>query len=166
MSVLRRCLVLAALLFWLGGTTFYAGVVVPVARHVLQPPWQQAFVTRQVTFCLNVSGVIALIVFAWDVGATRDPGRRRWLGRWASWTVLTLTLTTLFWLHRQLDAHLDTENFRIVEEASIPPLHHAYVGVGVFQWLGAVVFAVLTLAAWRAEDRQIVEPRASSERVL
>ena len=33
MMLLRRCLVLAVLLFWLGGTTFYAGVVVPVGAR-------------------------------------------------------------------------------------------------------------------------------------
>lgn len=164
MILLRRCLVLAVLLFWLGGLSFYAGVVVPVARKVLRPPWQQAFVTRQVTFSLNVAGLVALVVFAWDVGATRDASRQRRLWRWASWTVLAVSLAALFWLHRQLDAHLDTENFRIVEEAGIAPLHRSYMGIGVFQWVCAVLFAVLTLVAWRGEDRQNETPRSPEAR--
>ena len=114
---------------------------------MLRPPWQQAFVTRQVTFALNVAGVVALLVFAWDVGATRHASRRRRLWRWVSWTVLAVSLAALFWLHQQLDAHLDTEHFRIVEEAGIVPVHRAYMGVGVFQWVCAVLFTIVTLSA-------------------
>ena len=151
-GLLRRCLVLAALVFWQGGTTFYAFVVVPSARSVLRPPWQQAFVTRSVTFALNVAALVALLLFAWDTAVTRDPSWRRRLWRWAGWTVQAVTLAALVWLHAQLAAHIDTENFRIVDAEGVRPIHYAYLAVAAVQWVCVTVFAGLTLAAWRAED--------------
>src|SRR5437660_1623910 len=75
----RRFLVLAALMFWQGGFTFYAGVVVPVGREVLGSDRDQGFITRQVTEYLNLAGGIAVAVLAWDVMAAADPSRpRRW----------------------------------------------------------------------------------------
>src|SRR5262249_22686964 len=105
--VLRRFLVLAALMFWLGGFTLYGGVVVPVARRVLDPPTQQAAITRQVTNYLNVAGAVALLPLAWDLAACRDrsAGRRR--ARWGTWLGLAVTLALLAWVHVRLDAFME-----------------------------------------------------------
>ena len=47
MHTLRRFLVVVALMFWLGGFTFYAGVVVPVGTRALKSPMKQALITRR-----------------------------------------------------------------------------------------------------------------------
>src|SRR2546428_9021513 len=73
-TFLRRFLVLAALMFWQGGFTFYAAVVVPVGQQVLGSDLEQGFITRQVTQWLNVAGAVALVPLAWDVLAAE---RRR-----------------------------------------------------------------------------------------
>src|SRR5689334_22865465 len=72
--LVRRFAVLAALMFWQGGFTFYAGVVVPIGTDVFGSAAGQAGITRRVAWYINVSGAAALAVFAWDVLAAR-PGR-------------------------------------------------------------------------------------------
>jgi hypothetical protein len=156
MGLLRRLLVLAALVFWQGGATFYAFVVVPSARAVLRPPWQQAFVTRQVTGVLNAAAAAALVLFVWDVAATRDPSRPRRLWRWGSCVLQAVTLAVLVWLHSRLAAHIDTEGFRIVDADGVRPVHRAYLGVAAVQWVGVVIYVGLTLAAWRAQDERSI----------
>ena len=51
---LRRFLVLAALMFWQGGFTFYAAVVIKVGQDVLGSHRRQGFVTRRVAQYLNL----------------------------------------------------------------------------------------------------------------
>ena len=46
-------------MFWLGGFTFYAAVVVPIGREVLGSA--QSDVTRHVSFYLNLTAAIALL---------------------------------------------------------------------------------------------------------
>src|SRR4051812_15581022 len=105
-TLLRRVLVLAALLFWQGGFTFYGAVVVHVGRDVLGSHTPQGFVTRRVTNYLNLAGALALPILAWDAAAAgdRSPARRRL--RWAAWAGMAVTLAVLAWMHPRLDALL------------------------------------------------------------
>src|SRR5947209_11754789 len=77
--LVRRSLVLAALMFWQGGFTFYAAVVVPLASAELGH-LQQGFITRHVAWYLNLAGAVALLVLAWDAAATGTGWLRH--GRW------------------------------------------------------------------------------------
>jgi hypothetical protein len=154
-TLLRRSLVLAALMFWQGGFTFYAAVVVPTGQDILGH-FGQGQITRQVTWWLNVVGAIALVPLAWDLLAAQDR-RRPWL-RWASLVLMLATLVTLVALHQQLASLLD------VKEATgspigrmFRPLHRIYLWVSTLQWAAAVLYAVLSLYAWRAEDRTVTE---------
>jgi len=152
--MLRRCLVFAALLFWYGGATFYASVVIPVGLHTLQPPGLQTFVTRTVTLILNLAGVVVLVLFAWDVTAVRDPRSGRRLARWLSWAGMLLTLVALTWLHRRLNQLMDVEKLRILDHEALKPLHRLYLGLSVLQWACGTAFVLLTLYAWRAEENK------------
>jgi len=151
-TLARRALVLAALLFWQGGFTFYGAVVVHVGQDVLGSHTRQGFVTRRVTNYLNLAGALALPVLAWDAAATRDGSGRRRL-RWAAWAGMALTLAVQAWVHTRLDALLDPAAFAILD----PPLFHAwhtwYLHVSTAQWVCALAYALLMLAAWRGEDR-------------
>jgi hypothetical protein len=153
----RRLLVLAALLFWQGGFTFYSAVVVHVGQDVLGSHRSQGFVTRRVTNYLNLGGAIALPLLAWDSAGARD---RRALRRWARWTLwagMALTLAALVWLHFRLDTLLDPASFGVLDPESFSTLHAWYLHTSTVQWLCALLFGGLTIAAWRREDRVAAE---------
>src|SRR5439155_5028550 len=101
-SLLRRVLVIFGLMFWQGGFTFYAAVVVPVGQQELGSHLQQGFITRQVTNYLNLAGAVALILLGWDVAATRDKSATRRWARWVAWMGMIITLLALVWLHQHL----------------------------------------------------------------
>jgi hypothetical protein len=155
LTVPRRFLVLAALMFWQGGFTFYASVVVPIGQQVLASPLDQGFITRRVTEYLNLSGAAALVILAIDLVACRceAPWGRRL--RWLCWLGMAATLGALFWLHPRLDQLLDVEarQIRTHMGAAFRSGHRWYLWLSTFQWGFALLFAWLTLRAWRREDR-------------
>ena len=150
--VVRRFLVLVALFFWQGGFTFYASVVVPVAQERLEH-LRQGFITRQVTVYLNIAGAVALIVLLWDVCVARDPARWRRGSRWLLWAGMLLSLLWLFWLHGQLDELLVPRG-RIIRDLDLFHVRHRlYLWISTVQWVCGLLYLVVTLAIWRAEDR-------------
>jgi hypothetical protein len=152
-AVLRRLLVLAVLLFWQGGFTFYASVVVPLGQEVLHSHRAQGFITRRVTNYLNLAGAAALLPLAWDAAGCRDACRRRRLLRWACWVGMALTLAALAWMHGQMDALLDPEERSILSHRAFRPWHRAYLWVSTVQWAFALLYSLLMVLAWRQEDR-------------
>jgi hypothetical protein len=150
---LRRFLVLAALFFWQGGFTFYTAVVVPVGTEVLHGARRQGFITRQVTRYLNWTGTLALVPLAWDVagGSDRSAWRRRL--RALCWLGLLLAQAALFPLHAYLDSLLQPRGGIVLDLEAFHPAHRLYLWVSTFQWGCGVAFLLLTLLAWRAEDR-------------
>jgi len=150
--LLRRFLVLTALLFWQGGFLFYASVVVPIGQR-LTSHREQGFITQQVTDYLNLSGAVALVPLAWDGAMGGDPSSRRRLLRWAAWLGMALALLLLVWLHPRLDELLDGSAWSIADRPLFRGRHRGYLWVSTVQWALAMVYSVLTLLAWRAEDR-------------
>src|SRR5262249_6508904 len=114
MRLLRRFLVIAALMFWQGGFTFYAGVVVPIGTDVLGSPTEQGLIPRRVTWYINLSGAAALALFAIDMAFTRGGRGVRW-GRGLAWLVMAAALGFLFWLHPHLDRLFNAEEVRILD---------------------------------------------------
>src|SRR2546421_12981299 len=75
-AIARRFLVIVALGFWLGGFTFYAGVVIHTGHRVVGGMRETGFLTQQVTGWLNVSGVAALAILLWNaIACWKAPGR-------------------------------------------------------------------------------------------
>lgn len=109
LTLLRRLVVLGALMFWQGGFTFYAAVVVPVGQEVLGSHFKQGRITRRVTVYLNLAGALALVPLAWDTVASPDRSRRLRRLRWLTVAGMAVGLALLFWLHPQLNALLDLE---------------------------------------------------------
>src|SRR5947209_19521490 len=85
MVVVRGFLLLWLLMFWLGGFTFYAAVVVPIGTEVLGSAADQGWITRRVTPWLNVAGAVALAGWAWDIAADPSATRLRQYLRWLLW---------------------------------------------------------------------------------
>ena len=152
MTVVRRWLLLWAILFWQGGFTFYGGVVVPVGSAVLGSEREQGFITRKVTNDLNLAGAVALGVWCWDLSAGRgtSPGGRRL--RWAIWAGLVLMLAVLAWLHLRLDELMDPEAAMILDRPRFRSLHGRYLVVSTVQWAGCLWLSALMIRAWRDED--------------
>src|SRR5208283_3430863 len=149
MTLLRRYLVLVALMFWQGGFTFYASVVVPVGQSVLGRP-TQAEVTEKVTVYLNIAGLVSLLPLLWDNLVCASSSARIKLGRWLMWLGLAITLALLFWLHGQLVEML-TE--RSSSAGSFRTGYRWYLWVSTVQWLFGIGYGLLALLAWREEDR-------------
>lgn len=160
-TIFRRFLVLAALMFWQGGFTFYASVVVPVGQEVLGSHQDQGFITRQVTDYLNLAGALCLLPLAWDAAVSRDEGRRRWF-RWISWIGMATILAILVWLHGRLDALLDLVNNTILDYQTFRTGHRVYLWLSTFQWGFCLLYMGLTLMAWREEDRMVKRDEVSA----
>src|SRR5207249_2958155 len=94
------------LMFWLGGFTFYASIVVPIGTEVLRSPRRQGFITRKVTRDLNITAAVALAVLAVDAAVSGDPSRWRWWTRLALWLIMAGCQAALFRLHPHLDSFL------------------------------------------------------------
>jgi hypothetical protein len=160
MLLVRRLAVLVALMFWQGGFTFYAAVVVPVGTEVLgNSPRRQGFITRRVTHYLNLTAAAALLPLAWDALAARDPARHRRRLRALLWLGMLLAQAVLFYLHPQMDRYLRVKGGIVLDPEAFRPLHRTYLWVSTAQWACAVGFTVLTVLAWRAEDRTHVSAR-------
>jgi hypothetical protein len=152
MTVVRRFLVVTAIMVWQGGFTFYGAVVVPVGMAVLGSHLEQGLITRSVTNYLNLAGLLALVVWAWDIAGTSDiSARRRWL-RWTLWSLLVLTLGLLAWLHPRLDVLIDPDLSHIVDRSHFRELHTWYLDICTLQWAASLLLTLATLLAWRSED--------------
>lgn len=149
MVVCRRFLVLAALAFWQGGFAFYAAVVVPMGEQVLSSPIEQGFVTRRVTNYLNLAGAVSLPLLLWDVVAANK--RRK--PRLVVWSLMSLLLLILIWLHPYIDRFLDVESMSVVDQTRFYLAHEGYLMASAVQWLCALAFGFLSLLAWRDDAR-------------
>jgi hypothetical protein len=150
-TTLRRFLILAALMFWQGGFTFYAAVVVPVGQQTLGSE-SQSQVTRRVTNYLNLAGVAALPILAWDIWSVQGAGGSRRVWRWTMWSGMTSSMALLIWLHLRLDAILDRETKGGFDPQVFYTNHRLYLWTSTLQWAFAVAYGVLSLAAWRQAD--------------
>jgi hypothetical protein len=127
---LYRFVALATLAFWIGGTTFYALVVVPTGTRVLGGT-EQGFLTEQVTRQLNWIGVVSLVLLAPSVRTSKLSA--------ASWSALAVTLIILFWLHPRVAIYLDHADRYVTDAAAFYQWHRAYLLVTALQWLAGLV---------------------------
>ena len=154
MTLIRRLLVLAVLMFWQGGFTFYAAVVVPIGQSVLQSHIRQGLITREVAYYLNLTGVFTLLVLAWDAAVSRDPLLRRRQWRWFSWCAMVVSTGVLLWLYPRLDQLFDSQNLELLDSKTFHREHRWYLWISTAQWGFGVLYTILTLRSWRGEDRQ------------
>jgi hypothetical protein len=153
MTTFRRCLVFFVLLLWQGGFLFYTSFVVPVGTEVLGSAAAQGAITSRVTGALNILGVVGLAVLAWEMNYHRDLDPRRTAARWWCWSVAFVCQALQFYLHQLLVAFMDPSRRHVVIGPPFYPVHRAYLWVSTVQWAACLLFAVLTVRAWRAEDR-------------
>lgn len=146
----RRFVVIAAIAWWLGGFTFYAGVAVPVGMEVLGSHKIVGFVTQRVTNWLNVGGVIALAVLLWNVVLSQK-GR---VGRlrstlWATWILMAAIQVELIVVHPTMDRLLAPRPTRmILDEGRFDSLHRVYLISSSIQWAIGLLHVWCICLAW------------------
>lgn len=154
LAVLGRVLVILAGAFWLGGLTFYSGVVIPTAHEVLRSHRRVGFITQQVIGWINVAGIVALAIFlchaiaAWRV---LGPGRLR-KALPATWVTLASLQVALSALHPAMDRHLDAKSRQVLDDATFYELHRVYLVTTTMQLGAGLVYLVSLLAVWRMLD--------------
>ena len=149
----RRLLLLATLMLWQGGFTFYAAIVVPIGANVLGSELEQGRITREVTNYLNAAGVAALL--AWAVELAAEPGA--WAGlrrvRWPLWLLLVALLAILAWLHVRMDTLFDPDDAFAAPRVGFRPLHRIYLIVSSVQWLVSLLLLTWTVHSWTKPPR-------------
>jgi hypothetical protein len=145
MIILRRMILLIALMFWQGGFMFYGVVVVPVGAEVLGSHRAQGRITRPVTNYLHGAGAVCLIAWCWEVVSERGTSRRF---RWALLIALAVALAIQVGLHNWLETLLDAEP---LQQPLFGQVHQAYLIVSTAQWLLALTLIALTVQSWSAK---------------
>jgi hypothetical protein len=153
MITLRRFVVLQVLMIWQGGFLFYASVVVPEGTEVLGSSGAQGAITARVTDTMNLLGLFALIVLAFDLRLTSDSNERRIAVRWWCWSLALLCQGLLFYLHMLLDFFMDPSRTRVVIGPPFRPVHRMYLWTISVQWFLCLLIAWTGLRAWQAEDK-------------
>jgi hypothetical protein len=157
MRTLRRYLTVIALMFWLGGFTFYASVVVPIGMEVLKAGGlRQGFITQRVTNDLNLAAAVALAVLLAEVCLTADPSRRRLWARLGLWGIMAICQIALFVGHGYLDDQLQAKGMLILDPETFHPAHRLYLWTHTVQWGAGLLFIWLMLRAWMREDQASV----------
>jgi hypothetical protein len=114
---------------WLGGFTFYAGVVVPILHDEFDSITGSA-VTRRATDALNLIGLATLPLWwswAWFAGRSGPAPWRR--GRSVLLAVSSISLLALIAMHEHMDRLLDSTGLR-----NFYPWHRAYLITSTAQW--------------------------------
>ena len=150
-QTLRRFVVIGAIASWIGGFTFYTGVVVHVGAAALNSHRRQGFVTEHVTNWLNLSGAIALVVLLWELLAARSAGKWAKRAMIFSWVTMVALQATLFVVHAMMDRLLDPQAREILDESKFSTLHDVYVWVSTIQWCTALLFLFAMLWAWDSD---------------
>ena len=149
MIITRRFVLVLALMFWQGGFMFYGAVTVPVVRARLDRG-NRGKITQEVTQWMNLAGTIALLGMMADVVAS-PLGRKRW--RWVAWLVMAVPHPALVLLHREMSRQMAVPGFDASDLAPFFSWHRVYLLINTVQWAAGMVFAILSLKAWREEDR-------------
>ena len=152
-EVARRFLVILAVGFWLGGFTFYAGVVIHTGHRVFGSVRETGFLTRQVTGWLNVSGVAALTILFWNALVARKcEATFLKLGLWSTWALMAAVQVALCALHPVLDRMLDPDVHQILEHGRFDTVHLVYINLSTVQWGAGLLHTLLALVVWKFSD--------------
>jgi hypothetical protein len=152
--MVRRYLFVLMFAWWMGGLTFYSVIVIPTASHVLGKHRDVGFITQQVTFWLNLTGIIPLLVFFWNLVADRKLAlrwrRHLFVG---TWLVMASTQAALFSSHAWLGGILDSSKHRILDADSFEFRHGLYETLVTIQWVAALAHAWVSLQLWQVRDQ-------------
>src|SRR5262245_18203828 len=125
-----RFIALAALAFWIGGTRFYAVIVVSTGKRVVGAT-DQGFLTEQATRQLTWIGVASLVVLLPMVRKSRLAS--------GSWLVLAATVAALFALQPRVAVYLNHTDQSVTDYTQFYAWHRYYLAATTIQWLVGLV---------------------------
>ncbi|MCX7665811.1 MAG: hypothetical protein N2112_09710 [Gemmataceae bacterium] len=148
----RRFWVLQSLLLWQGGFLFYAAIVVPIGTDI-HGSFQQGLVTEQVTWYLNLIGLVCLGFLLWEMVTSQGSPLRR--SRWAIWYTWLVTLLILIGLHEFLERMIPSlnleGNFEVYQQFLF--YHGVYLWISTLQWVLGMGYLLMILKAWCGNSR-------------
>jgi hypothetical protein len=160
---IRRFIVIAAIAFWLGGFTFYAGVAIPMGVEVLGTHRRVGFITERVTNWLNVAGVAALTIFLWNMILSWNARRKIvCYTLLITWLLMVAVEIELVSLHPVMDRLIGPlpgfPSVRtILDEDRFDLLHHVYLISTTMQWFIGMIHVWCICLIWQPQVRQPAE---------
>jgi hypothetical protein len=151
-EIARRFVFVSTMAFWLGGFAFYTGVVVQVGAAVLHSHTRQGFITQQVTFWLNIVGVISLALLLAHLLLSRFANRRIRNLLAFLWILMGIMQAWLFFLHPHMDRLLDSTARVIIDDDRFELLHTTYVWSATALWTVGVLYLFVMVCAWTKSD--------------
>jgi hypothetical protein len=153
----HRFLVIAAIAFWLGGFTFYAGVAIPQALEVLGSHRKVGFITELVTNWLNIAGVAALAVLLLNMIVVR-----RSRGKWVrcmltiTWGLMATIEIELILLHPMMDRLIGvmaptpgaTPVHVLLDADRFDSIHRVYLMSTTAQWFLGLLHVWCVCVLW------------------
>jgi hypothetical protein len=150
---LIRYLSIVGLGFWMGGFTFYAGVVIHVGHRIFDSHREVGILTQAVTVWLNRSGVIVLLILlANHLRFMRSASRRLRNVQFLTLLLMAAIQIALFVIHPRLDQMLDGPRHAIVNRSAFRSLHLLYMNLSTIQWTAALTHLAVVLLSWRRSD--------------
>jgi len=149
----RLPLLICFAIFW-GGLTFYTGLVVRISHDVLNDPMDGGLITQRVTGWLQWLGnatVLLMVVNAIQVGRT---DKRFGAALFGCAIVVGMAIIGLVIVHGQLDAVIDLDASEITDRILFAANHSRYNQLTTVEWIAALLYLPITLAAWQRIDRR------------
>jgi hypothetical protein len=134
-------LLLISFAFWMGGFSFYFGVVVRIGDAVIGGT-EQGFITRQISWWLNIAGLVTIALMILHLFFQRS---------WVlvlSCAAIAVTHAILMFRHSQLEALLDPETMSVLDSQRFAVLHENYEFLSGCQWLAAMIYLGGLVYGW------------------
>lgn len=139
-------------LFW-GGHTFYTGFVVRIAHDILNDPIDGGLITQRVTSLLQLLCCATVLMMFINAMLIARRNRKFGISLGLLAGIVAVAVGALFVVHGRLDAVIDIANGEIVDRDAFTIGHRRYNQWTTVQWVAALLYLPVTLAAWRSIDR-------------
>jgi hypothetical protein len=122
-------------------------VVIATAQEVLHSHLRAGLITQQVTYWLNLVGLVPLALCAWNCWGLRGNDRKGSVRMVVAALVSMIALqAVLFGLHPLLDGQIVGRE--VSDAGAFFKLHRLYLVVSTAQWLATLVYLWFALALW------------------
>ena len=152
-GLVRFLFLLSFVLFW-GGLTFYTGFVVRIIHDVVNDPMDGGMITQRVTVLLQVFGGVTVLLMLGNALQISRSCKKNGFALALCAGVLGAAVTGLLIVHGNLDAVIDVSAADVTDREVFTINHRRYNQLTTIEWIAALVYLPITIAAWRKVDRQ------------